>query len=316
MAGTRALCFRSAAVSARQVAQLQQCRRQPRPSVAAAAAASGGAPADPAEERMRAAAAFAADTFVRDEITIGLGTGQPVNALIEEVASRLSAGKLRAVRAVPASDVAAAEAALHGVPLTTLEEAGGRLDFFFEAADELSNDAEGSLAFMIGCAQQPTQPQLHRARALAAAATTNVVLADATAVVPRLGGSLPVAVEEEAWEDSGELLDDIFLGDAELWRRSTEEGVGPRGGDAPYVSPEGHALIDIRFYEGLKLLGEDADYGSIAREIESVEGVVAHGLMANVAAAAVVATAAGPRLVWRGEQLAAGAGRGGSLGEA
>ena len=155
-------------------------------------------------------------------------------------------------------------------------------------------------------------------------------------------------------------------------RRSTEEGVGPRGGDAPYVSPEGHALIDIRFCEwappahcaaawlglagswlpwlrvrsalrsarttalygspsrpqnrrplpwrladeGLKLLGEDADYGSIAREIESVEGVVAHGLMANVAAAAVVATAAGPRLVWRGEQLAAGAGRGGSLGEA
>ena len=126
------------------------------------------------------------------------------------MASRLSAGKLRAVRAVPASDVAAAEAALHGVPLTTLEvgggvgpfecthntcthaggahawtpvwqlrvvdpgqqttwrgcpppcwlplqEAGGRLDFFFEAADELSNDAEGSLAFMIGCAQQPTQ---------------------------------------------------------------------------------------------------------------------------------------------------------------
>ena len=24
--------------------------------------------------------------------------------------------------------------------------------------------------------------------------------------------------QEEAWEDSGELLDDIFLGDAELWR--------------------------------------------------------------------------------------------------
>lgn len=60
--------------------------------------------------------------------------------------------------------------------------------------------------------------------------------------------------------------------------------------------------------EGLKLFGEDSDYGSIAREIESVEGVVAHGLMANVAAAAVVAGSDGPRLVWRGDQLESGSG--------
>lgn len=114
-------------------------------------------------------------------------------------------------------------------------------------------------------------------------------------------------------------------------RRSTEEGAGPRGGDSPYISPEGHALIDVRFCEppffsgrpaldgvpllaqrrprgqaqgprgplargacppttprlprsphadeGLKLFGEDADYGAIAREIEGVPGVVAHGLV-------------------------------------
>lgn len=34
-----------------------------------------------------------------------------------------------------------------------------------------------------------------------------------------------------------------------LCRRSNEEGAGPRGGDNPYVSAEGHALIDIRFCE-------------------------------------------------------------------
>lgn len=42
------------------------------------------------------------------------------------------------------------------------------------------------------------QPQLHRARELAAAATTNVALAPAAVVVPRLGGSLCVAVEVSA----------------------------------------------------------------------------------------------------------------------
>ena len=215
-------------------------------------------------------------------------------------------GKLRGLKCVPASDVAASEAAFHGVPLTTLQvgrlkmlrtacwpcwrcrwaapgctavprrrlgaaaaaapearpahapppktpprspalqppQAGQRLDFYFEAADELAEDAEGSLAFMIGRQQVPQvrqgggateggcnaqamhmpsnasigctpawahmpsnpwppapplppvlQPQLHRARELAAAATTNVVLAPAAVAVPRLGGSLCVAVE-------------------------------------------------------------------------------------------------------------------------
>ena len=63
--------------------------------------------------------------------------------------------------------------------------------------------------------------------------------------------------------------------------------------------------------EGLKLLGEDADYGSIAREIDGIPGVVAHGLCANVAAAAVVAGPAGAWLTWRGEAVAPGGGSGG-----
>jgi len=29
---------------------------------------------------------------------------------------------------------------------------------------------------------------------------------------------VPAGLQEEGWEDSGEELDDIFLGDAELWR--------------------------------------------------------------------------------------------------
>ncbi len=37
-------------------------------------------------------------------------------------------------------------------------------------------------------------------------------------VVPRLAGSLPVWLEEDGWEESAEELDDIFLGDAELWQ--------------------------------------------------------------------------------------------------
>lgn len=39
-------------------------------------------------------------------------------------------------------------------------------------------------------------------------------------VVPRLGGSLPVFIESgegTEWEEPAEALDDLFLGDAEIW---------------------------------------------------------------------------------------------------
>lgn len=37
-------------------------------------------------------------------------------------------------------------------------------------------------------------------------------------VVTRLGGALPVAIGAgPEWEEAAEALDDLFLGDAELW---------------------------------------------------------------------------------------------------
>lgn len=51
----------------------------------------------------------------------------------------------------------------------------------------------------------------------------------------------------------------------------------------------------------MRLFGEPADYSAIVAEIEGVPGLVAHGLMANVAAAAIIAHPEGPRLVWRGK---------------
>ena len=36
-------------------------------------------------------------------------------------------------------------------------------------------------------------------------------------VVRRLQGDLPVWVRGDAWETAGEELDDIFIGDAEIW---------------------------------------------------------------------------------------------------
>lgn len=35
--------------------------------------------------------------------------------------------------------------------------------------------------------------------------------------VPRLCASLPVVIDGETWEEPAEALDDLFLGDAEIW---------------------------------------------------------------------------------------------------
>lgn len=42
-------------------------------------------------------------------------------------------------------------------------------------------------------------------------------------------------------------------------RRRPASGVAnPRGGENPYMSPDGCNIVDVRFYEGMKLFGEDA----------------------------------------------------------
>jgi ribose 5-phosphate isomerase A len=213
---------------------------------------------------------------------------------------------------VPSSDASASEAAFHGVPLTTLAEAGGVVDLLVDVASELDVGPSGGLSYIVGrgaSGTQVAQPCLPRLRALLAAARRCVVVAEREEdCTGRLGGSLPVEVEGEGWEEAGEELDDVFIGDAEVWRRGAQEGAGPRGGDRPVLTAGGHQILDVRFAEGLKLFGEAAAYAEIAAAIEAVPGVVAHGLVAGRAAAAVVAGRDGPLAVAAHECMGAAAG--------
>jgi hypothetical protein len=89
-----------------------------------------------------------------------------------------------------------------------------KVDVFIEQADQI--DVAGN-AFLKGIRAEPVQPDLIALRALLAAADRVVVVADGGDAVSRLGASLPVAIVAEGWEEPAEELDDMFLGDAELW---------------------------------------------------------------------------------------------------
>jgi len=49
------------------------------------------------------------------------------------------------------------------------------------------------------------------------------------------------------WIDTAEEIDDLFLGDAEVWRRPSFGTAGPLGGDHPLVTKEGHHVLDVIF---------------------------------------------------------------------
>ncbi|GLI65575.1 hypothetical protein VaNZ11_009147 [Volvox africanus] len=242
-------------------------------------------------ESKRAAAKACVDRFVSNGALLALGPGEMTNLVIEEVGRRLSAGNLQGVAGVPVCDVAAHEAAFHGVPLVP-ESRLAEATVVIADADQL--DAKVNAA-LVGCACEPQQLDIPRFIAALTPGSSGgapklVLLTESSRVVGRLGGVLPVWLGADGWEEPAEELDDIFLGDAELWRRSSSgQPENPRGGDHPYISLQGHTIVDVRFYEGLKLYGEDEPYDKIAEEIQKISGVVAHGLLIGKAAAAVVA---------------------------
>lgn len=108
--------------------------------------------------------------------------------------------------------------------------------------------------------------------------------------VGRLEGAVPVLIQQENWLDVAEEIDDMFLGDAEVWRRPSSGEAGPLGGDNPLVSPEGHFVLDVIFTTPITNAAE------MVENLESIPGVMGHGLVMDVAYAAAVAGPAGVKI--------------------
>lgn len=256
-----------------------------------------GAAGDRARRAKKAAARLLVDRYVCSNSLVALGGGDMVFMAVEEIGSRLADGRLQNVTGVATCDVVSHEAAFHGVPLAP-EARAAEASLVIAQADQLDAAANAAL---VGTQAEPTQPEVPRLLSALSKGNRLVLLAEESALVSsgtpgpsgRLSGPLPVWLEADEWEEGAEELDDIFLGDAEIWRRaSTGDPETPRGGDHPFVSSQGHTIVDVRFYECLKLFGEDVSYDRLAQEIGTVKQVVATGLLLGRAEAAVVARAA------------------------
>ncbi|CAI5475409.1 unnamed protein product [Closterium sp. Yama58-4] len=224
------------------------------------------------------------DDFVRSGMVVGVGSGFGSSLAVTHLISKIQSGSLRDIIAVPTTAAAAAELAQAGVVMSTLEE-HPKLDFAFTDADVVQ---EGTLFSIIGRRIPTKRGSVLKEKAVARAAETfTVIVPEKHFEEGLIDGEVPVEIEQEHWLDIAEEIDDLFLGDAEVWRRPTSGTAGPLGGEFPLVTENGHFVLDVIFTTPI------ADMRDVARQIESVPGVAAHGILLDEAYAASVATAEG-----------------------
>jgi ribose 5-phosphate isomerase A len=210
-----------------------------------------GVVGDPARD----AAVAAARARIEPGMTIGLGSGRAVFALVDLLATTWPGP--RRLRAVVASSRTEARARAAGIELVGLDE-DRTLDLAVDGADEI----DPALHLLKGGGGA-----LLREKLVIAAARHVVIVAESPKLVPRLGTTkaLPVEVVRFAWPTTRARILDL-LPTATL--RQTPDGT-------PFVTDEGHHLLDCTL--------PATDLGSLATAIKATLGVVEHGLFIDQA---------------------------------
>lgn len=220
---------------------------------------------DSVAQAKRAAAYAAADLVVTGSC-IGLGTGSTFAFVIERLAERMRGEGLQ-VTGVPTSDATAAAAEAAGIGLVDLDDIES-LDLAIDGADEV--DPGKNLIKGGGGAHL-------RERIVAATATELVVIVDDKKLVSVLGRTflLPVEVVQLGWRHAE--------------RRLAATGAEPRRRERdgkPFLTDNGNYVLDCK-YDGIP------DPTGLAARLDSLVGVVDHGLFCGMAGRIVVGAADG-----------------------
>jgi ribose 5-phosphate isomerase A len=207
------------------------------------------------DDPARAAAVAAARTRVEAGMTIGLGSGRAVFALVEALASKWRGPS--GLRAVTASSATEARARAAGIDTVELD---GELvlDLVIDGADEVDRH----LGLIKGGGSA-----LLREKLVMASARRVLIVAEAAKFVERLGTihPLPVEVVRFAWPSTRKRL--LELVPAAVLRVAAD--------GSPAVTDEGHYLIDCAVPDG--------DLAALGAAVKATLGVVEHGLFLGMA---------------------------------
>lgn len=214
-------------------------------------------------EAQKQRAALRAVAEVVDGMLLGLGTGSTTTYAIREVARRMHDEGLR-LTAIATSSATGALAASLGIPLRPMGEIE-RLDLVIDGADEI----DPALRAIKGGGGA-----LFREKVAAAATDRMIVIGDSTKPVATLGHfKLPVEVHPFALRSVQRQLE--ALG-APIALRLRADG-------APFATDQQANIFDVAF-------DRIDDAGALARMLEAMPGVLAHGLFIDLVDTAIIGT--------------------------
>jgi len=209
-------------------------------------------------DQEKQAAARAAAELVEPGSIVGLGSGSTATYAIRFLGQRVRES-LRIV-GIPTSQKTKQLAEQLGIPLSTLDE-HPQIDIDIDGADEI--DPQLNLIKGGGGA-------LLREKIIASASRRFIVVGDSSKQVAHLG-KFPLPVEVIPFAQS--LISKRIAG--------LGAQVSLRGAGNPYVTDEGHHILDCKF-------GEIADPPALAEKLRGIPGVVEHGLFIGMAELALV----------------------------
>ena len=225
---------------------------------------------DAREMKIRAAAT--ALEHVEDGMRLGIGTGSTAEEFVRLLAEKV-AGGLR-VEGVPTSERTARLCVEFGVPLKSLDELP-ELDLTIDGADEI--DPALNLTKGGGGA-------LLREKIVASASTRMIVIADESKLVGTLG-AFPLPIEINSF---GQVATRIAVEKLASRLGLSGDMKLRASGDGLFTTDGGHLILDASF-------GRIPDAEALASALNSIPGVVEHGLFINMATLAVIAGPSGAR---------------------
>jgi ribose 5-phosphate isomerase A len=219
------------------------------------------------------AVAIEAAKLIEPNMVVGLGTGSTANFFIEALASRQREEGLNVIT-VSSSAISAVLAQHAGLPVVAIENLS-TLDIYVDGADEISPD----LSLLKGRGQDLVKEKL-----LASHANAFHVLVDESKLVEFIGEkhAIPVEVLPEAWR--------MVATSLESWGVETQLRKNANG-DNVAVTASGSYVLDCNF--------KKEESTEVAMILDSLPGVVEHGIFADLATAVLVGREAGVEVKWR-----------------
>ncbi|KAL3376778.1 hypothetical protein AABB24_003283 [Solanum stoloniferum] len=226
------------------------------------------------------AAKHTVDSYVKNGMVVGLGSGHASTLAIQYLGQKLRAGTIKDVTAIPTCVSSASEAAKAGIPMEQYDDSF-KINLAFDEADIME---EETLAAIVGRRKLQGDDSIIKEKTILEAADQLIFIIKEKQFKGGVEGSIPVLIKSVNWLETAEEIDDLFLGDAEVWRRPAIGYAGPLGGDFPLVTKEGHNILDVIFTSPMESLVE------VAKILDQIDGVVEHGVIFRKPCTAIIAS--------------------------